>query len=56
LLRYREAGDVLTEAYKAEVAISKQYLSFVKGVNELLPIPQVEIELSHGIITQNPGY
>lgn len=56
LLRYREAGDVLTEAYKAEVAISKQYLTFVKGVNELLPIPQVEIELSHGIITQNPGY
>lgn len=56
LLRYGTAGDVLTEAYKAEVAISKQYLNFVKGVNELLPIPQVEIELSHGIITQNPGY
>jgi hypothetical protein len=26
------------------------------GDVELLPIPQVEIELSHGIITQNPGY
>lgn len=56
LLRYGTAGDVLTEAYKAEVAISKQYLNFVKGVHELLPIPQVEIELSHGVINQNPGY
>lgn len=56
LLRYGTAGDVLTEAYKAEVAKSKQYLNFVKGVHELLPIPQVEIELSHGIINQNPGY
>jgi hypothetical protein len=56
LLRYGTAGDVITEAYKAEVAKSKQYLNFVKGVHELLPIPQVEIELSHGIINQNPGY
>ena len=56
LLRYGTAGDVVTEAYKAEVAKSKQYLNFVKGVHELLPVPQVEIELSHGIITQNPGY
>jgi hypothetical protein len=56
LLRYGTTGDVVTEAYKAEVAKSKQYLNYVKGVHELLPIPQVEIELSHGIITQNPGY
>jgi starch-binding outer membrane protein, SusD/RagB family len=56
LLRYGTAGDVITEAYKAEVAKSKQYLNFVKGVHELLPIPQVEIELSHGTINQNPGY
>jgi hypothetical protein len=56
LLRYGNLGDVVTEAYKNEVAQSKQYLSFVKGVHELLPIPQVEIELSHGVINQNPGY
>lgn len=56
LLRYLTVGDVLTEAYKAEVAQSKQYLNFVKGVHELLPIPQVEIELSHGVINQNSGY
>jgi starch-binding outer membrane protein, SusD/RagB family len=56
LLRYGNVGDVITKAYKNEVAISKQYVSFVKGIHELLPIPQVEIELSHGIIDQNPGY
>lgn len=56
LLRYGNAGDILTEAYKNEVAQSKQYLSFIKGVHELLPIPQVEIELAHGVINQNPGY
>lgn len=56
LLRYGNAADVITEAYKNEVAQSKQYVSFVKGIHELLPIPQVEIELSHGIIDQNPGY
>jgi len=56
LLRYGTLGDVVTEAYKNEVAQSKQYLSFVKGVHELFPIPQVEIELSHGVINQNPGY
>jgi hypothetical protein len=56
LLRYRTTGDVIKEAYKDEVAISKQHVNFVKGVHELLPIPQVEIELSHGIINQNPGY
>ncbi len=55
LLRYGTAGDVVTEAYKAEVAKSKQYLNFVKGVHELLPIPQVEIELSHGIINSESG-
>ncbi|NNE56230.1 MAG: RagB/SusD family nutrient uptake outer membrane protein [Flavobacteriales bacterium] len=29
---------------------------FVEGVHELFPIPQVEITLSGGLITQNPGY
>ncbi len=31
-------------------------LGFVKGKNELLPIPQSEIDLSHGKITQNPNW
>lgn len=31
-------------------------LGFVKNKNELLPIPQSEIDISQGRITQNPGY
>jgi hypothetical protein len=31
-------------------------LGFVKGKNELFPIPQSEIDISEGTITQNPGY
>jgi hypothetical protein len=29
---------------------------FIAGKNELLPIPQSEIDVSQGRITQNPGY
>ena len=31
-------------------------LGFQSGKNELLPIPQIEIDLSQGALTQNPGY
>lgn len=31
-------------------------LSFVKGKNELFPIPQTEIDVSNGVVEQNPGY
>jgi starch-binding outer membrane protein, SusD/RagB family len=31
-------------------------LGFVEGKNELLPIPQSEIDISQGILTQNPNY
>lgn len=31
-------------------------LGFVKGKNELLPIPQSEVDISQGRIEQNPGY
>jgi hypothetical protein len=29
---------------------------FVTGKNEVWPIPQNEINLSAGVLTQNPGY
>ncbi len=29
---------------------------FREGVNELMPIPQTEIDVSNGVVTQNPGY
>jgi starch-binding outer membrane protein, SusD/RagB family len=31
-------------------------LGFVAGKNELLPIPQSEIDISQGVLTQNPNY
>lgn len=30
--------------------------AFVEGKHELLPIPQSEIDLSGGVLSQNPGY
>jgi hypothetical protein len=30
--------------------------NFIKGKHELFPIPQTEIDLSEGKMTQNPGY
>ena len=30
--------------------------TFVKGKNEIFPIPQPQIDLSGGVLTQNPGY
>jgi hypothetical protein len=30
--------------------------NFVSGKHELFPIPQIEIDNSEGLITQNPGY
>ena len=29
---------------------------FKEGINEIFPIPQREIDLSNGVVTQNPGY
>jgi len=31
-------------------------LGFVEGKHELLPIPQTEMDLSQGVLTQNPGW
>ncbi|MGI4871996.1 MAG: RagB/SusD family nutrient uptake outer membrane protein [Janthinobacterium lividum] len=35
---------------------SAQNKNFVKGKNEIFPIPQSQIDLSGGVLTQNPGY
>ena len=37
-------------------AFAAQGKTFVKGKNELFPIPQNQINLSGGVLTQNPGY
>lgn len=47
LVRQGRAADVLQAAGKT---------NFVRGKHELFPIPQTEIDLSGGLLTQNPGY
>lgn len=46
LVRQGRAGQVLRAHGK----------NFVDGKNELFPIPQAQIDLSKGKLTQNPGY
>lgn len=44
-------------AYASESGTNhKRGQHFIEGVNETFPIPQTEIDLSNGVITQNPGY
>ncbi|MEO6000298.1 MAG: RagB/SusD family nutrient uptake outer membrane protein [Chitinophagaceae bacterium] len=54
LIRQGRAGKVL-RAYAAKYN-SVKGKNFKDGVNELLPIPQTEIDLSQGKLTQNQGY
>ena len=30
--------------------------NFIEGVNEIFPIPQNEVDITNGVVTQNPGY
>jgi hypothetical protein len=46
LVRQGRAAEVMQAAGK----------NFIQGKNELLPIPALQIELSGGALTQNPGY
>jgi hypothetical protein len=54
LVRQQRAGKVL-RAFAAKYNTVKGR-GFKDGVNELLPIPQAEIDLSQGKLTQNTGY
>src|SRR5690606_35681207 len=54
LVRQKRSGKVL-RAYAEKYDVPKG-AGFKDGVNEIFPIPQSEINLSKGIITQNPGY
>lgn len=47
--------DLLRTGRAAEV-MQAQGKNFIPGKNELLPIPQSEIDLSGGAVSQNPGY
>ncbi|CAN5483063.1 RagB/SusD family nutrient uptake outer membrane protein [soil metagenome] len=54
LVRQGRAGEVL-RAY-AEKYDTAKGSGFRDGVNEIFPIPQTEINLSGGVLVQNPGY
>lgn len=45
--------DLVRQGRAAEVLGPK---GFTKGKNEVMPIPQQEIDVSGGVLTQNPGY
>ena len=45
--------DLIRQGRASEVLGS---LGFVSGKNELLPIPQAEIDLSNGLYIQNPNW
>ncbi len=54
LVRQKRAAQVI-KTYGAKRANKRGYY-FREGVNELFPIPQSEIDISNGVIEQNPGY
>lgn len=41
---------------RAETAMKTAGKNFINGKHELFPLPQTEIDLTDGILTQNPGY
>ena len=53
LVRQGRAGTVL-RAYSQKYNTVKG--SFKDGINEVAPIPQLEIDISQGRLTQNNGY
>ena len=54
LVRQGQAATVLHTFGRSRP--NSRGLYFRVGVNEVLPIPQNEIDLSNGVVEQNPGY
>lgn len=54
LVRQGRAASVITTF--GESFTNKRGAFFREGVNEIFPIPQTEIDISNGVVTQNPGY
>lgn len=54
IVRQGRAADVLHTFGKGRA--NSRGIYFRKGVNELFPIPQNEIDVSNGVVEQNPGY
>jgi len=54
LVRQKRAPEVLHNFSRTWVYARGLY--FKEGVNEIFPIPQTEIDITNGVVTQNPGY
>ena len=54
IVRQGRAAEVLKEY--SNMRPNKRGSYFRAGVNEIFPIPQTEIDVSNGVIEQNPGY
>ncbi len=54
IVRQGRAKQVL--ANYASLKSNKRGLYFREGINEIFPIPQTEIDVSNGVVEQNPGY
>jgi len=54
LVRQKRAATVIKEY--GFLRANKRGFYFREGINELFPIPQNEIDISNGVVEQNPGY
>lgn len=54
LVRQGRAKSVL-QAF-SQTRSNQRGVYFREGINEVFPIPQMEIDVSNGVVTQNPGY
>ncbi len=54
LARQGRAAQVL-HAFATETTHNRG-INFIEGINEVFPIPQNEIDITNGLVTQNPGY
>ncbi len=56
IVRQGRAAKIFRAFASESATTHKRGQYFVEGVNEIFPIPQTEVDLSNGVITQNPGY
>jgi hypothetical protein len=62
LRRWGIAGQFLrsSDRWHNDMTLNPQYggkfFKFIDGTNELMPIPQLEIDVANGTLVQNPGY
>ena len=56
LRRWGIASEYLTDPKRWQNQVTPGYFKYKIGKDEVFPIPQIEIDRSGGVLTQNPGY